>query len=126
MFERYFERYLMNFATRLQVVRCFKDLLGSCRPLSGLVLTLKLVLIWVPALAAWTAVAGDLPTYRVRGCPLTAHYGSTKVSGVTLDLRTPEEINQEEQEALHISGLEFRLWLNDISDVRILNMACML
>lgn len=43
----------------------------------GLVLTLKLVLIWVPALAAWTAV----------------------VSGVTLDLRTPEEINQEEQEA---------------------------
>jgi hypothetical protein len=56
---------------------------------------------------------------------VTAHYGAAKVSGVTLDLRTPEEINQEEQEALHISGLEFRLWLNDISDVRILNMACM-
>ncbi|CAJ1458734.1 unnamed protein product [Effrenium voratum] len=43
----------------------------------GAVLTLKLVFLWVPALAAWTSV----------------------VSGVALDLRTPEEAKQEEQEA---------------------------
>lgn len=40
-------------------------------------MALKVIFLWIPALAAWTAV----------------------VSGVTLDFRTAEEVRQEEQEA---------------------------
>ncbi|CAK9058374.1 unnamed protein product [Durusdinium trenchii] len=43
----------------------------------GAVLTLKLIFLWVPAMAAWLAV----------------------VSGVQLDFRTPEEVKHEEEEA---------------------------
>ena len=43
----------------------------------GFVVALKVIFLWIPALAAWTAV----------------------LSGVTLDFRTAEEVKQEEQEA---------------------------
>lgn len=43
----------------------------------GVVLTLKLVFLWLPAAAAWTVVG----------------------TGATLDLRSPEELQQEEREA---------------------------
>lgn len=64
----------------------------------GVVLTLKLVFLWVPALTAWAAVVGNSvkTTCKIRHRGLES---LDEVSGVTLDFRTPEEIKQEEQEA---------------------------
>lgn len=87
------KRYEVSWSLTWGVGKC---VLLEC--VEGVVLTLKLVFLWVPALTAWAAVVGNSvkTTCKIRRRGLES---LDEVSGVTLDFRTPEEIKQEEQEA---------------------------
>lgn len=87
------KRYEVSWSLTWGVGKC---VLLEC--VEGVVLTLKLVFLWVPALTAWAAVVGNSvkTTCKIRHRGLES---LDEVSGVTLDFRTPEEIKQEEQEA---------------------------
>ncbi len=82
----------------------------------GVVLTLKLVFLWVPALTAWAAVVGNSAHHSPAKLIKSRHRDLEcldEVSGVTLDFRTPEEIKQEEQEAqLGYETIQTVLWEN--------------